>query len=304
MRENLPLVSIVIGTFNQAEYLPYTLDSIKNQTYQNWECIIVDDGSVDNTKEVLQQYVAKDSRFKYFYKSNEGVAIARNFGLNKAQGIYLQILDSDDYLSHNRFEECVKVMEENEELEMLVTNFKMFTTKVEDSNPPFSDLNNYDINFNSVLTQWDRGLGFPPHAVFLRRKAVDEVRFNEETRFKEDWLYWLSVLQQVKCTKFIDKTLAHYRVNPNGKHKKSNANFVNISLLVYDGLNESNKKKFFSRMVEEVIEVKSRLVDCAQAYDYKDSELLKKEKEIKRLKMSIFKKVYLKITGKYKAYKS
>ena len=91
-----PLVSIIVPCYNLAQYLDEALLSIYNQTYTDWECTIVDDGSQDNTKEVAQNWVAKDSRFVYLYKENGGVSSARNFGIEKANSEYILTLDADD----------------------------------------------------------------------------------------------------------------------------------------------------------------------------------------------------------------
>lgn len=93
---NRPKVSIIVPCYNLAQYLDEALQSIYNQTYIDWECIIVDDESQDHTKEVAQNWVAKDSRFVYLYKENEGVSSARNFGIEKANSEYILTLDADD----------------------------------------------------------------------------------------------------------------------------------------------------------------------------------------------------------------
>ncbi|MDI6046610.1 glycosyltransferase family 2 protein [Flavobacterium yafengii] len=90
------LVSVIIPCYNQAKYLPEALQSIKNQTYQNWECIIVNDGSPDETDNIAAEWCKKDSRFKYLYQENGGLSNARNSGIKKADGKYIVTLDSDD----------------------------------------------------------------------------------------------------------------------------------------------------------------------------------------------------------------
>lgn len=75
-------VSIIVPCYKQAEFLPETLDSVLSQTYSNWECIIVNDGSPDNTEEIAKIYQSKDTRIKYLFKNNEGIAIARNTGIS------------------------------------------------------------------------------------------------------------------------------------------------------------------------------------------------------------------------------
>ncbi len=91
---DIPFFSVIIPTFNRADFLSQTIQSVINQKFQNWECIIVDDGSTDNTKEVVNSF--NDSRIKYFYKKNEERSIARNYGIQQARGQYICFLDSDD----------------------------------------------------------------------------------------------------------------------------------------------------------------------------------------------------------------
>lgn len=95
-----PLISIIIPTYNRAHLIGETLDSVLAQTYENWECIIVDDGSSDNTDEVVDVYAKKDSRFKYCHRKSlpKGASHCRNIGLEKAEGVYCIFLDSDDLL--------------------------------------------------------------------------------------------------------------------------------------------------------------------------------------------------------------
>lgn len=93
------IISIVVPCYNQAQYLDECLQSVLDQTYQNWECIIVNDGSPDNTEEVAMEWVEKDNRFKYFRKENGGVASARNFGIERAQNEWILPLDGDDKIN-------------------------------------------------------------------------------------------------------------------------------------------------------------------------------------------------------------
>jgi glycosyltransferase involved in cell wall biosynthesis len=99
------LVSIVITTFNKAQYLEQSVKSVLTQTYPEIECIIVDDGSTDNTAEVAQQLTQNDSRVQYFRKDNGGVSSARNFGIPLARGEWVQFLDADDWIPENKIKD-------------------------------------------------------------------------------------------------------------------------------------------------------------------------------------------------------
>ena len=110
---NNPLISIIIPTYNRAHLIRETLDSIIAQTYINWECIIVDDGSSDNTFEVIQAYTAYDSRFRYFERPEErpkGGNACRNFGFEKSAGEFVNWFDSDDIMLPLFLEKKIKVL--------------------------------------------------------------------------------------------------------------------------------------------------------------------------------------------------
>ena len=97
----LPLVSIIIPTYNRSKVICETLDSVLAQTYENWECIIVDDGSTDNTDEIITDYIKKDSRFQYYHRPIDrpkGGNAARNFGFEISKGDYVNWFDSDDIM--------------------------------------------------------------------------------------------------------------------------------------------------------------------------------------------------------------
>jgi glycosyltransferase involved in cell wall biosynthesis len=109
------LVSVVIPCYNQAKYLPEALQSIWCQTYQNWECIIVNDGSPDETDSVAAEWCAKDSRFCYLYQENGGLSNARNSGIQKAKGKYIVTLDADDKFETTFIEKAQNILLNNQD---------------------------------------------------------------------------------------------------------------------------------------------------------------------------------------------
>jgi glycosyltransferase involved in cell wall biosynthesis len=107
------LVSIIVPCYNYGYFLPETLDSILAQSYTKWECIIVDDGSTDNTKDVATTYLITDQRFRYIYQNNRGLSAARNTGIKLSKGSYIQFLDADDLLQEKKLESQICFLEQH-----------------------------------------------------------------------------------------------------------------------------------------------------------------------------------------------
>lgn len=108
MKEN---ITIIIPIYNLEDYLDNCFNSIKKQTYTNFEVLLIDDGSTDNSKQICKFYVKEDSRFKYFYQHNAGVSKARNLGLQKARGKFVTFVDGDDFLNSNHLQNMIDGME-------------------------------------------------------------------------------------------------------------------------------------------------------------------------------------------------
>ena len=110
-----PLFSIIIPCYNQAHFLPQCLDSLLEQEYKNWEAVVVNDGSPDNTNEVVQKYSVEDPRIKLVVKENGGLSSARNFGIANALGNRFIFLDADDFLYPNCLEKIAAVIRDSDE---------------------------------------------------------------------------------------------------------------------------------------------------------------------------------------------
>ncbi len=112
-------ISVIIPVYNTEKYIKKCLESVKNQTYKNYEIIIVNDGSTDDSEKIIKEWQEenKDVLVKYFYKENDGLSSARNFGIEKASGKYFMLLDSDDYLDINLFKNIEKYL--NEEVDLI-----------------------------------------------------------------------------------------------------------------------------------------------------------------------------------------
>lgn len=121
-----PLISIIVPCYNQAQYLDECLQSVLEQTYENWECIIVNDGSPDYTEQVAKKWLEKDARFKYIYKENGGLSSARNAGLKIAKGDFIQLLDSDDLLENDKLKIQIKVFLDDAEIDISISGYRYF----------------------------------------------------------------------------------------------------------------------------------------------------------------------------------
>lgn len=124
------LVSIIIPCYNTEFTLEETLQSVINQNYDNWEAVMVNDGSKDNLEQVALEYTKKDKRFIYFKKENGGLGSARNFGIQKAKGQFILPLDSDNKMRPNFLKDAIKIFNDNPELGIVYGDVQNFGEKI------------------------------------------------------------------------------------------------------------------------------------------------------------------------------
>ncbi|GAT62863.1 glycosyltransferase family 2 protein [Paludibacter jiangxiensis] len=217
-----PLISIIVPCYNQAQYLPEALDSVLAQTYTNWECIIVNDGSPDNTEEVAKIYCNKDSRFKYIFKENGGLSSARNFGFQFAGGEYLQFLDCDDILSSNKLQLQIEQLREYnfDPYIISVTKHQYFINNdirhidVESSTKEII-CHDFDFPMDVIIESWEHLTGFCVHTWLWHRTLMSEAGNWDESLCKnEDGEYFSRILSHTKAVKFCRDAVAYYRFNP------------------------------------------------------------------------------------------
>jgi glycosyltransferase involved in cell wall biosynthesis len=208
-------VSIIVPCYNQAQYLDKALQSVLEQTYTHWECIIVNDGSLDNTEQVSKNRVAKDSRFVYLEKENGGLSSARNAGLEIVRGEYIQFLDSDDFIDKRKLELSLQQLNSvtNKDIKVVISNFRMFVNTPEKTYDPYCNLNSQLFNFVSLLYQWEESFTIPIHCALFDFSLFKSFRFPEDLKAKEDWVMWVTLFHKGCRTIFINEPLAYYRRN-------------------------------------------------------------------------------------------
>lgn len=205
-----PLVSVMMPTYNGAPYLRAAIDSVINQTYTNWELIIVDDGSTDDTPTILQEYSLRDKRVKPYRIERGGRGKARNKCLQESSGKYIAVCDSDDISLPNRFQVHVDFLESHPDIGVVSAQILYF----EDQKAPVSSFR-YPENQHEIKSKFDRGKMGVCHAVSMfRRELIDKVGpYSEECLRAQDLEFFLRVneVSQFAC---LPDVLLLYRNNP------------------------------------------------------------------------------------------
>ncbi|MES2411561.1 MAG: glycosyltransferase, partial [Bacteroidota bacterium] len=244
------LVSIIIPCYNQAEFIEETLLSVFNQEYSQWECLLIDDGSTDNTEDIVNKWVEKDNRFSYYKKENKGVSEARNFGLDKAKGAFIQFLDSDDVLASDKLSLSMEAIQKHQ-VDIVCTNYRMFSKTTTNNSQPFSKLEKFEFNFYNLARFWNDGFTVPIHCWFFKASLFEDIQFPKGLTAQEDWVVWLRIFQKAPKTHFIPKPSAFYRVHPDSR--TSTGSFFNETLLAIDYMKRYLNESDFQKLNEAVI---------------------------------------------------
>ncbi|MFD1601634.1 glycosyltransferase family 2 protein [Flavobacterium artemisiae] len=249
-------VSIIVPCYNQAQYLSEALESILNQTYENWECIIVNDGSPDNTHEIAQEWLKKDKRFKYLFKENGGLSSARNAGLDIAEGDYVQFLDADDLIAPEKFEISLSQLEkfEPKKQAVVVSHFNFFTNNIEDATDRYCYLNLEFLNYKSILYDWDYKFSVPIHCGFFSKELFEDFRFSTDLKAKEDWLMWLNIFKKDIKVYFINQPFAFYRSHSSSmtkNHQFMEENTIKVLKLFKDILSVEEYSDYLIHVIQK-----------------------------------------------------
>lgn len=195
-----PLVSVIIPTYNRAEMLPNSVNSVINQTYKNLEIIVVDDGSTDNTKEVVKKF--KDKRIKYFKKRNGGPSSAQNYGIKKTKGKYITMLADDDEYLLDKVKLQVEFMQKHRNLVFCYCNVFLKTD---------SDMRLFlDKPAKNAFLDLLIGRNFiSAPAVMIKTKILKSSGgFDTSLEVAEDYDLWLRITKKHKRFAYIDMPLA------------------------------------------------------------------------------------------------
>lgn len=203
------MISIIIPVYNAEKYLEKCFSSILNQTYDNFEVICVDDGSIDNSKAICNEWCLKDSRFRYVYQDNEGVSVARNAGVEKAKGEYICFVDADDYIDEHYLEYLLEIIDNHDAVICDLTRDDGLGEKgsVKEENPQKLIR---DVIFERIK--------HPGLYCFLYKASIINsygIRFTEGCIKNEDTEFYIRYLAACKKTIAITSYVGYYyRPNP------------------------------------------------------------------------------------------
>lgn len=261
-----PIVSVIIPTYNRGFVISETLDSVLNQTYANWECIIVDDGGDDNTDELVKKYSAKNNRFKYVKRPNnliKGVSSCRNYGVAKSKGEFVLFLDSDDILAHNALENRMKYFRQYPHNDFIVFSTQFFENNIFNKKDVFNrdPLNEDRESYLSLFLKYQ----FPWQTMspIWKKTFVIKNKFRDDLHLLEDIVFHIEILfnrdVKFKRIKVIDN---FYRVPNWGKNNTTESIdklFDSVSYLLknYNSkiAHDKKLKDDFSRFVKIIYKI-------------------------------------------------
>lgn len=190
----VPQFSIVIPTYNRGYCVAQAIESVQAQTVSDWEIIVIDDGSTDNTKDVVSTLCNRDERIQYFYQINKGAAAARNFGWQKAIGNIIFYLDSDDVVYPNLLERIVQVMSEKPDTVFGLPNHHRHIVLINEKHEIVQEKPIFVAQGESSTLQdffhWKVKM---TNNYFHKREINSQIKWNESLRFFEDWDFMMQL---------------------------------------------------------------------------------------------------------------
>jgi glycosyltransferase involved in cell wall biosynthesis len=249
-----PLVSIIIPTFNRAHLIGETLDSVINQTYQNWECIIIDDGSTDNTAEIVKNYLDRDNRFHYHqrpdsYKS--GGNGARNYGFALSKGDYVNWFDSDDVMFPDKITQKMNLISEGN-YDFVVCKGALYESLPEVEPIPWPLHLNGNVLLNHILGR----ISFVTNGPLFKKEFLlqNQPLFDENLKVRQEWEFFNRLLLENPKIAVHTNPLYFFRTLNSGIRKEQNFEKYKSRVLAERlTLNNITKRKGVFNLEEDYI---------------------------------------------------
>ncbi len=213
-----PLVSIIIPCYNAEKYIEECVKSVIAQDFENWECILINDGSRDNTFDIIKSFESKDERIRVFSQENLGLSATRNKGMDNSNGDFLFFLDSDDVLSNDAISLLISSFEENDIITGVVVNSVFTKNKIDTISPLLhpkeGNITFQNKNFEVLVRTMETGLTPVAQNRLYRKEFINMncLRFKPGI-LHEDELWFFETMALAKNAKFINKETYYYRVD-------------------------------------------------------------------------------------------
>ena len=226
------LISVIVPIYNVEDYIRQCFDSLLHQTYQNFEVLMINDGSPDNSASICQEYAARDSRFRYFEKENGGISTAVNLGIEHSQGEYVTLMDPDDWADNDYLEVLYNAIVQ-EGADVSISSYKRF------------DMSNNSFYFHAFTKEYGKKVFtnkefleslpdlvasdysfFITASKLVRKEMIGLIRFNADTKLAMDMEFWYKVYLKINKVVFVNRDTYTYRI-----HSTSAANNLTVEKL-------------------------------------------------------------------------
>jgi len=234
-----PMVSVIIPTYNQANFIDKAIKSVLKQTYQDFEIIVIDDGSTDNTEEIIRCF--KDKRVKYIkkYKKNRGISVARNIGIKVARGKYVALLDSDDEWLPEKLDKQIKILQDGSpELGAVYSNLCYIDENGKNTNKLRNPKKEGYI-YEDLLGKNHVGA---PSTLLIRKECFHQVGlFDDLLNAQQDWDMWIRIAKYYRFA-LIKIPLVKYRLHSNQLSKNLGVKIITANRILVKYANELEKR--------------------------------------------------------------
>lgn len=290
----IPKFSVIIPVYNAEKHLNRCISSVTNQTYKDFEIILINDGSKDNSGTICDEYAKKYNRIKVIHQENEGVSVARNVGIKNASAEYIIFVDSDDFIETNMLEKLNNVLDKSE-AECIIYNLNNI---IETKCVSKEDL------INSMITLLKTEIVNPPWNKIYKREIIQKfnIQFDKKIEIGEDLLFSMTYISKIKKIYLLNEKLYNYVIeNNNSLTKKYKENKYEQLMFVDDELKNIlkvyNNKKLLE--YEKFVRLKN-IFSCFMDLSHKDCKYSKKEKiqfikKVKKEKKIVIKKLGIKL---------
>ena len=215
---NKPLISVVIPAYNAEKYIEEALCSVLGQTYDNFEIVVVEDQSTDQTSSVIKKLAAKDARIRFFQNPrNLGIAKTRNFGIQAARGDFVAFLDADDYWEKNKIEKQLAIFERNDKVALVYSDGEIFGAPGNKVGHKFSEFEKFQRGKVFGFLAWRDFI--PTSSVIVKKKILEQVGGfceDEKMRVGEDYYLWLKIVR-FREIDYCPECLIFYRVTQDSR---------------------------------------------------------------------------------------